>query len=221
MICPLDRKEDVMENIEITLEQIELVKDRTGVSYKEAKEALEMANGSVVDAIISIEEQIDGAEEAKESNVEAIVAKIKEAVRKGNVSKISVLRNGDVMLNIPVNIGIIGTVLFPWAGIAAAIAAFGTKCEVQLVKDDGEIISISEKVDKGIDTVVTKGGVIIDEVTDKGSEIWDSAKTKGEDLINTAMEKMGKAPIYNNKEEGCPFKDDSEECKVCEKNCLK
>ena len=31
--------------MEITLEKIELVKDRTGVSYKEAKAALEAANG--------------------------------------------------------------------------------------------------------------------------------------------------------------------------------
>ena len=42
--------------MEITLEKIELVKDRTGVSYKEAKEALEAAEGSVVDAIIAIED---------------------------------------------------------------------------------------------------------------------------------------------------------------------
>ena len=35
--------------MEITLEKIELVKDRTGVSYKEAKDALEAADGSVVD----------------------------------------------------------------------------------------------------------------------------------------------------------------------------
>ena len=45
--------------MEITLEKIELVKDRTGVSYKEAKEALEAAEGSVVDAIIAIEETVD------------------------------------------------------------------------------------------------------------------------------------------------------------------
>ena len=42
--------------MEITLEKIELVRDRTGVTYKEAKEALEAANGNVVDAIIAIEE---------------------------------------------------------------------------------------------------------------------------------------------------------------------
>ena len=45
--------------MEITLEKIELVKDRTGVGYKEAKDALEKTDGSVVDAIILIEETID------------------------------------------------------------------------------------------------------------------------------------------------------------------
>ena len=41
--------------MEITLEKIELVKDRTGVGYKEAKEALEKSEGSVVDAIVLLE----------------------------------------------------------------------------------------------------------------------------------------------------------------------
>ena len=34
--------------MEITLEKIELVKDRTGVSYAEAKEALEGKTGTVI-----------------------------------------------------------------------------------------------------------------------------------------------------------------------------
>lgn len=45
--------------MDITLEKIELVKDRTGATYSEAKEALESANGSVVDAVIAIEENIN------------------------------------------------------------------------------------------------------------------------------------------------------------------
>ena len=42
--------------MEINLEKIELVKDRTGCTYAEAKEALEKTEGSVVDAIIAVEE---------------------------------------------------------------------------------------------------------------------------------------------------------------------
>ena len=38
--------------MDITLEKVDKVKERTGVSYSEAKEALEISNGSVLDAII-------------------------------------------------------------------------------------------------------------------------------------------------------------------------
>src|SRR5665647_176252 len=98
--------------MEITLEKIELVKDRTGVTYKEAKEALEAADGSVVDAIIRIEENIDFMPSGKIGNsTSAVIDKIKEAIKKGNVAKIVVKKDGDIVLNLPVNIGILGTVL--------------------------------------------------------------------------------------------------------------
>ena len=41
--------------MDISLENVDLIVERTGVSYAEAKEALEKANGDVVDAIILIE----------------------------------------------------------------------------------------------------------------------------------------------------------------------
>ena len=69
--------------MEITLEKIELVKDRTGSTYAEAKAALEAAEGSVVDAIIALEEEmnkehdrVDGAS-LKDS---PLFAKLKEIV---------------------------------------------------------------------------------------------------------------------------------------------
>ena len=44
--------------MDISLEKIELVRERTGASYAEAKEALEAKDGNVVDAIVEIEEKI-------------------------------------------------------------------------------------------------------------------------------------------------------------------
>ena len=94
--------------MEITLEKIELVKDRTGVSYAEAKEALEKADGSVVDAIILIEEQIDITPKTKAGDQAShVVEKIKELIRKGNVSKIKIKKGDEIIMNIPVNIGIL------------------------------------------------------------------------------------------------------------------
>ncbi len=45
--------------MEITLEMVDQVHERAGVSYEEAKAALEAANGSVLDAIIAVEKSID------------------------------------------------------------------------------------------------------------------------------------------------------------------
>lgn len=177
--------------MDISLEKIELVKDRTGVGYKEAKEALEKTEGNVVDAIILIEENIDEAGKSKIGAQGAdMMESIKEAIRKGNVSKILIKKkDGEVLLNLPVSIGIIGTVLFPWAAVGATIAAFGTKCTIELVKDDGEVINISEKASDTFDTVVTKGGVIVDEMKDKSEDLVDVAKEKGQVAWTAAKEK--------------------------------
>ena len=110
--------------MEITLEKIELVKDRTGVSYKEAKEALEAADGSVVDAIIAIEETVDINKGGKTNEfVNDTMDKVKEMVKKGNVSKIAVKKGDETIVNIPVNVGVVGALVAPWGVIAAAIAA--------------------------------------------------------------------------------------------------
>ena len=68
--------------MEITLEKIELVKDRTGVTYAEAKQALEETDGSVVDAIIAIEEIINTGEKKKGfgKKGEALFSRLKEIV---------------------------------------------------------------------------------------------------------------------------------------------
>ena len=175
--------------MEITLEKIELVKDRTGVGYKEAKEALEQTEGSVVDAIILIEETIDeDSKEAEKKNLQIMDA-IKEAVHKGNVNKIVIKKNDEVVMSLPVNIGIIGTVLFPWAAIAGCIAALGTKCGVELVKDGGEVVNVSEKASKTFEIVKDKSGVLYDEMKGKGGDLFETAKDKGSDLFETAKDK--------------------------------
>ena len=173
--------------MEITLEKIELVKDRTGVSYKEAKEALEAADGSVVDAIIDIEESIGEKPRNKVGDGGSkIIEKIKELIKKGNVSKIVVKKDDEIVLNLPVNIGIVGTVVAPWAAVLGVIAAFGTKCVIEVVKDDGSIIDISEMANDTIDDVVEKGTVFADEVKNKSAEVYNNVKSKTSEALQRA-----------------------------------
>ena len=170
--------------MEITLEKIELVKDRTGVSYKEAKEALEAADGSVVDAIIAIEETVDVKKSGKAGEVaNETMDKIKELVKKGNISKISVKKDDETIVNIPVNVGIVGTIVAPWGVIAAAIAAFGFKCKIELTKDDGTVIDISERAEAIGKEVAEKGSVVVDDVVAKGTEAYNNIKDAASDKI--------------------------------------
>ncbi len=134
--------------MEITLEMVDQVRERTGVTYEEAKDALERANGNVVDAIILIEKgncvdvDIDIGEK-----INGLVEKIKAAVQKGNVNRIRVLRGEEELANIPVTAGIAGGVLGVLAGpgvlipvaIAGVVAKFGFHCRFELIKEDGTV----------------------------------------------------------------------------------
>ena len=177
--------------MEITLEKIELVKDRTGVSYREAKDALEKTDGNVVDAIILIEDNIDEGPVASDSKVAGVIDCIKAAVKKGNVSKIVIRKDEEVIMNLPLSIGVLGTVLFPWAAIAATVAAFGTKCKIELFDEKGEVVDVSEKASEAFDIAKSRGGVLVDEVKDKGGDLFEYAKDKGGDAFEYAKDKGG------------------------------
>lgn len=175
--------------MEITLEKIELVKDRTGATYAESKAALEAAEGSVVDAIIALEEvknkehdKVDGGS-LKDS---PIFAKVKEIVEKGNVSRILISKDGKTIVNFPVTAGVIGAVLVPWGAIFGIVAAVGTQCSIDFVDDKGKVIDIDGKVVGVYDKA--KGMVI------KGVEKIEQGDTLDElmSTIDSFAKKAGK-----------------------------
>lgn len=196
--------------MEITLEKIELVKDRTGVSYKEAKEALEAADGSVVDAIISIEEQIDEKSKGKFTGYAgSVVEKLKEIVKKGNISKITVKKDDEIILNLPLNAGIVGAVIAPVATVAGVVAAFGTKCKIEVVKDDGTVIDVNEMALDAKDELVVKGSELAEEMKAKSAEFYDVVKEKSADAYEAVKEK---AQDVMNRDDKCS-------CCGCDEDC--
>ena len=180
--------------MEITLEKIELVRDRTGVTYKEAKEALEAANGNVVDAIIAIEETIDCSEKnSTKAKKDALISRMKELFEKGNVSRIVVSREDSTFLNIPLNIGIVGTVIAPWGMIAGVVAALGFKCKIEFIKDDGSVIDLSEKANDFYDTAKEKGTDFYADMKEKAPEVYSDLVNKGGEALNRAKDVAAKA----------------------------
>ena len=169
--------------MEITIEKTDLVKERTGCTYAEAKEALEAAEGSVVDAIIAIEEKhnkdndrITG-ESLKDS---PIFQKMKELVDKGNVSRIVVSKGEKTIVNFPVTAGVIGTLLVPWGAILGIVAAMGTQCSIDFVDDKGSVVDIDGKVIGFYDKAK---GIVVKGVDKAQSAIND--KESIDELMNT------------------------------------
>jgi ElaB/YqjD/DUF883 family membrane-anchored ribosome-binding protein len=164
--------------MEITLEKIELVKDRTGVTYAEAKQALEENDGSVVDAIIDIEETVNASR--KDISIgeksAALFTSLKELVQKGNVARIQVKKDGEIVLNMPLNAGIVGIAIAPLAAVIGAVAAFGFKCSIEVIKTDGTIIDVSDAVSETVNNVAERGSEAAEIVKDKANEIYEMGK---------------------------------------------
>ena len=164
---------------EITLEKVEQVKEKTGVSYREAKEALEASGGSVVDAIIAIEDAVNVKSRSKvDQDLEAIVDFIKNTIKKGNVSKIVIAKDGETLLNLPVNVGIVGTVFAPWVAVAGVIAAFGTRCSIRLIKDNGEVVDVNKAACGAAANASDKFATLTEKAAVKGEQIIEDIKDK-------------------------------------------
>lgn len=204
--------------MEITLEKIELVKERTGTSYKAAKAALEHTDGSVIDAIIYIEESLEVGDPSDVSGEKkAILDKIKEIVKKGNVTKIQFKRDGQVVLNIPVTAGAIGSVIFPLPAITAAVVALAAKCSVEIVKDNGEILDLNEMSGGRIDKYRDKAADVVVDLGGKAGDVFEDMKIKAEDAVENVKYKAAerKEKIYAEEE---TF-DCSEGCSACGYDC--
>ena len=118
-------------------------------------------------------------------DVKTAVEKIKELVKKGNVSKIVVRRKGEVLLSIPVNVGVVGAVIgltaAKWAVLAAVLGTVGFGCSVEIVKDDGEVVNVVTEEDsqKAKDTAA---GVIQD-VKEAATRVVSQVKEGYEEAV--------------------------------------
>jgi len=147
----------------ITLEMVDDVINRTGASYKEAKEALEFCDGNVLDAIVYIETvNSPGVKknEFKEASNE-MLEKLKEIVKKGNVSRILFEKDEKILLDIPVIAGAVGALIFAGPTLVAIIAAIATGCEIKIITDDGQVINLNKKTEEAMKNVKEK----VDEFT--------------------------------------------------------
>lgn len=143
----------------ITLEMIDQIVERTGVTYAEAKQALEENDEDVIKAIISIEENSNGfADKLKEDiNIKKddLINTLKEIIAKGNATKIIVEKNGEQYLSIPLTFAapvgaaslILGTTLIPVIAVLG-VGVYVGNFTVKVIKKDGSEVNVNKETQK-------------------------------------------------------------------------
>ncbi|WP_315080173.1 DUF4342 domain-containing protein [uncultured Clostridium sp.] len=180
----------------ITLEKVDMIIERTGVSYAIAKQALEECNGDVLEALIYLEEAsndeenvdyniYDDKEDKQNMTIEELKNFIKDLIHKGNITRIKIKKEDTELIDIPVNAGIAAgviAVLIPPILVASVIAAVATKITIEITKKDGSVEVINKYVYKVSNDVKDKAVDIADKMKSKVDEVKNKVKTNnGED----------------------------------------
>lgn len=171
------------------LQKIDDILKRTDTDYSTAKQALENANGDVLDAIIFIESQNRNNTYSKSGNKgEQIFNQIKDILAKGNATKITIKKNNEIIVNLPVTAGIIGAFIAPFLSAAGVTAALLTQCSVEITQSDGNIVNIGQKVEQGVDIVKDAMQDVKQGATNLRNDFMNSSNEFKNDLKNSADE---------------------------------
>lgn len=70
-------------------------------------------------------------------NGEELLAKVKEIIREGNVRRLIIKdKDGKVLIEIPLTVGVVGIVLAPVLAAVGAIAALVTECSIVVEREE-------------------------------------------------------------------------------------
>lgn len=174
---------------QITIEMADEVMERLPhVSYKEAKEALEKADGDVLDAIILLDEEKKfGISRIKKEGIDNIGSKFTEETEKlkkqtvellNNAKKVRLIVESDsrTIVNLPLSIGLLGVAALPIPTVLGLSAAVLSNCTVKIADENSD-----EEVEFGIMTP-EKMDVLKEILTNSFEEAKRTLENKNEKL---------------------------------------
>ncbi len=164
--------------MEITLEKVDQVRERTGVTYAEAKNALEVANGDVLEAIIYIEniKEADAKENSKldAESIDEFKKWLKDLINKGNITRIRISKDEKEIVDVPVNAGIAAgviAVIFPPVLAFIVIAGVVTQIKIEITKADGTVEVVNKYISKAVNDVKDAASDVAEKVKNKVEEV--------------------------------------------------
>ncbi|MBX9138026.1 MULTISPECIES: DUF4342 domain-containing protein [unclassified Clostridium] len=191
--------------MDITLEKVDQVRERTGASYKNAKKALEECNGDVLEAIIYLEDKSIEADcssdgefndnAQKIETIEELKVWLKDLINKGNVTRIKVSKDGKKLVDVPVNAGIAAGVIaivIPPILAFVVVAAVVTQVTIEITKADGTVEIVNKYISEAVSEAKDKASDFADKVKEKvqdvnldGIKVPNKFKEKEDDESNT------------------------------------
>lgn len=174
---------------EITLEKIDALRERTGISYAEAKEILERNNGNLIDSLIFVEKNHKTFAQNISSASNDLVDTVKDIINKGNVSRIKIKKDNRLLVDIPVTAGIaagaIGGILSPYLLIIGTIAAVASKVTIEVERPDGRVDVVNKVMEDTYDNLKNKVEEAKDRAVEFVNDVKDGMNSKKSEDNNT------------------------------------
>lgn len=173
---------------ETTLEKIDIIRQRFGVSYEEAKKALEDNNGDLVDTLIYMEQNKKSFGDNMSEKGNDLLDTVKGIIEKGNVNRIKIKKGDKVLVDIPVTAGVaagaISVIYTPILAIGA-VTALVADLKIEIERPNGEVEVLTNIIKKKSGGLKDK----FDSLTKKAKEKAGKAKDKTEDIVKMAKDK--------------------------------
>ena len=177
----------------ITIETIDQVMARVpDATYAQVKEALIKCDGDVVDAIILLQEGPTNKEDVKvKKSFEDIFGKdsdkikeeITELLRKSNVIRIIIEKNGKIIINLPIAVGVVGVVFAPILSLVGLSASVFAKYRIKIEnEDEGTTVDLGEFSEEKLNLIKEMIVSLTKEV--KGTVDKKNKKTEDRDEMN-------------------------------------
>lgn len=124
--------------MDITLEKIDLVRERSGVTYRKAVEALEREGGDPVKALMSLEEKGEGEKRAfggmHEDRRAELAEKLKELLGMGGRYRIKVVARERKIVELPLGLGVLSSLFFPRLTVWGVLGLLFARCSLEMEK---------------------------------------------------------------------------------------
>ncbi|WP_454053571.1 DUF4342 domain-containing protein [Clostridium sp. Marseille-Q7071] len=141
---------------EITLEKIDMLRERVNITYSEAKRVLELCNGDVLEALVYIEEEKKKKKSESYTflDKDEIIEYIKSLIEKGNATRITIKKNNKTVFDIPLNgalaVGAV-SVIYPKLLAVLAATALISRVTIEVTKTDGTVEVINKMMKNVVD----------------------------------------------------------------------